>query len=54
METVYQRKTLHAIPDIMRGKSVEWYVEAKGMISGTAERIAKCFDKWYAKMQQAV
>lgn len=38
-------------PDSMRGKSAEWY-EAKGIKSGTAERIAKSFNKWYAKMQQ--
>lgn len=38
-------------PDIMRGKTVEWY-EAKGIKSGTAERIVLLFNKWYAKMQQ--
>jgi hypothetical protein len=38
-------------PDVMRGKAVGWY-EAKGIKSGTAERIVVLFNKWYAKMQQ--
>jgi hypothetical protein len=37
-------------PDIMMGKTVAWY-EAKGIRSGTAERIVKLFTKWYAKMR---
>jgi hypothetical protein len=40
-------------PDIMRGKTVEWY-EARGIKVGTATRIVMLFNKWYAKMQQDV
>jgi hypothetical protein len=38
-------------PDVMHGKSAEWY-EAKGIKSGTAERIVRVFNKWYAKLMQ--
>jgi hypothetical protein len=44
---------LNIQPDVMKGKNVEWY-ELKGIKSGTAERIVRLFNKWYAKMQQEV
>jgi len=38
-------------PDVMRGKTVEWY-EAKGIKSGIAERIVGTFGRWYARLMQ--
>ena len=40
-------------PDVLRGKTAAWY-EAKGIKSGPADRMARSFNKWYAKMQQEV
>jgi len=38
-------------PDVLSGKNAAWY-EAQGIKSGTADRLAGTFIKWYAKMQQ--
>jgi len=37
--------------DVMRGKQAAWY-EKQGIKSGTADRLYRSFNKWYAKMQQ--
>ena len=38
-------------PDVLRGKQAAWY-EKHGIKSGTADRLYRSFNKWYAKMQQ--